>query len=628
MLAGTSLVRSRWDLGPEDLPHKVCCLISLSLFMNLFLPRREPAVKQTFASSHLRTPGLFTHCTTVREMLLHALDTPFRWCARLNPLQVSDSRTHTATTHDAERPAKKRRTDMSSISSPNSGMEGMSHLALATPPPTPSCTPPATVTLEWKDVPLDAHINRSRIFTQTHVLARNKSAHVYATSSRGFQREMPPTKRTRPALRQRRHSVDVLAFPPREAEVVFVEFEPVAVRFHETDEPIQREPVTSFPDARRYRMLERETDHWWPPVHGNNGDKKYLQLPKSSLSNREYSTITALDLPNCWFADSILDVALEMISLARNAESHGICIANSGTSQCLLLAGMQGDTDGDNTGMEEYKKMLENNNWIFIPINDGMLASDSSVTQGSHWSFLAVDRLHKVAHYVDSLFVIDPGYQQLATIIAQGVGNILGEKYRVRIEFRTPNQWRHNSLDLRDGYDRGPCGPFVVTMIEQYVKEIVRHRNMGQENDMQLNLRWTHPETFRRIFNSLKVRYQISDLMARLKIKLEANRYRNEHDAVALAGLENIVEVIADQEPLFGPQVESIGDAWPSRSPSHEEESESDSTLVEEVDPQSSVREDDFELDNNEDDWSDIKQDPATRVEYSPLKDDAPSHKP
>ncbi len=75
-----------------------------------------------------------------------------------------------------------------------------------TPPTAPSATQPQ----EWRVVKVDAHRNRSRIFTRTRVIARYKSARLYAISSRRFGREWPPTKRTRPALRQRRHSVDVV----------------------------------------------------------------------------------------------------------------------------------------------------------------------------------------------------------------------------------------------------------------------------------------------------------------------------------------------------------------------------------------------------------------------------------
>jgi len=466
---------------------------------------------------------------------------------------------------------------------------------------------------------MNALTNRSRIFTQTHVIARHKTAQVYATSSRGFQRELPPTRQTRPALRQRRHSVDVVTVDywprelcgwPDEEDVAVpsmpIQFEPAQRRCLELDEPIQREPVAAFPVARRYRMLDRAQNHHYPPAYGPHADDTYLELPKSSLSNRDARTITALSLPDGWFADNILDVALELISLEIDAESHEICIANSLMAQCLFIPGL-GDSDGNNyAGMAEYKKMFENKKWIFIPINDGILEKDATSTQGAHWSFIAVNRRDRVAHYVDSLFSKNWKYQDLAGTIATGLGNILGEEYDFRVEYHAPDQWAHNSYDDSRGWDMGPCGPFVVTMINLYVQEIIRVRNAGLEDALSLRIGDGYGEIFRHLFDSFRVRCNIVERLARLKIKLEADRLTSQHDAIVLAGLGDSVEVIDDQQPLFDDLVQVL---------------EEDAATSGTESAASPIREDDFESDDLEDEWRNGEPQSDTRAKYDSPED-------
>jgi hypothetical protein len=392
-----------------------------------------------------------------------------------------------------------------------------------------------------------------------------------------------------------------------------VQFEPVQGRCLETDEPIQREPVAAFPNARRYRMLDREAFHWWPPADGSHAGETYLELPKSSISNREYCTIAVLSYPDGWFADNVLDVVLEMISLQHDAESHEICIANSLMGQCLYFPGL-GDLDGNNfAGMAEYKKLFETKKWIFIPINDGMVEKDTSSSQGAHWSFIAVNRRDQVAHYVDSLFSADWRYQDLAHTIAKGLGNILGEQYEFTVEYNAPGQWEHNMYNGSRGWDVGPCGPFVVIMIKIYVEAIIQARNIGQEDCLGLQLGHGFGERFRQRFDSLRVRCDIVESMARLKVRIDADRLTGQHDAAALAGLEDTAEVIDDQQPLFDKPARIFFEGEVDEG-MMEQDSETDSST-------SPILEVDFDSDDLEDEWRIEKLDSDSRIEYGPFED-------
>jgi hypothetical protein len=465
---------------------------------------------------------------------------------------------------------------------------------------------------------------RERPFVKTRAIAYHSTATFCVLSSRGFSRELPPTRQTRPALRQRRHSVDILLTRPfdgkrktvpsdskslyghleNKGEEILSNFEPLYVLSRETDEPIPREPFVHFPDARRHRMLDRERHHHYPP----RDEETYLELLKSSLSNNEFRTITVLHYPDGWFADNVLDVALEMVSLEYNADSHNIFIANSLMGQCLYGPGVEGDVDGNNfAGMDEYKRMFENKQWIFIPINDGMVARDTSIAQGAHWSFVAVNRRDLIAHYVDSLYVRDWRYQQLANAIVRGLGNILNEEYEFTIEIYTPHQWYDNKYDNYHGHDVGPCGPFVVTMIKEYVAEIVHHREngLGELSDLYITPRWSRG--FRQIFNSFDVRVDITVHMARLKIKLNADRLADQHDAVVLAGLGNTIEVVHDQQPLFDRRVEEV------REGTYETDTDSSVSAI-------------LEDDSNSDDLQDIMW--TSLAKYKPSEDGAADNDP
>ncbi|KAF1958277.1 hypothetical protein CC80DRAFT_546516 [Byssothecium circinans] len=371
-------------------------------------------------------------------------------------------------------------------------------------------TPPPTITPEdgWKPVATDAHDGRSQIYSRTRRIYRTWSYRArLLMTSRGLDSGVyAPTQRTRPSLHNRRYSIEVLPdHGPDPDYNLWLGLAPIKHR--ETDEPIARAPNEPFPDQRRYKELGRVLDHCFPRIEG-----MFIELPKRSLTNEDFLTILMSDHPwEAWWRDSILDVALEMLSLRYNVEAYGIGIESSVTAQVLYWPGIEDDTSGnDYAGLSEYKSMFEDKKWIFIPINDGYVEKDGSSTHGAHWSLIAVDRVHLIAHYVDSLFVGNYYYRKVASIIATGLGRILGEEYKFSPEMYTPNQWTHNTFN---GNDSGPCGPFVVTMIKHYVCHIIAN----QPGDIRLSIERGFAPYFERHFNSCDVRYDVGWQLAVLK---------------------------------------------------------------------------------------------------------------
>jgi hypothetical protein len=166
--------------------------------------------------------------------------------------------------------------------------------------------------------------------------------------------------------------------------------------------------------------------------------------------------------------------------------------------------------------------MFASASWIFIPINDAYIETDTTTTQGSHWSLVAVDRNRDIAHYVDSLMVRDERYQIVAEWTAYGLGRLLDEEYDFNPEFETPHQWDHNRYNGHSGDDFGPCGPFVVTMVEQYVRNIIRKSVHGQADNIYLEIGDKYHDHFKQLFNSYDVRVRVALDMQEAKANREA----------------------------------------------------------------------------------------------------------
>jgi hypothetical protein len=424
-------------------------------------------------------------------------------------------------------------------------------------PKTPSASPPVGRT-RWglRNSPnlRSTHEARFRVFKQTRSLSRHKTAQTYITSLRGYQCKLPPTRPTRPALRHRRHSIDVTTvddysfsyeeFTEENDHAVPsmpVSFEPVpTVGFlnREMDEPTLREPTIQLPDPRRYEELNLLCN--FPPLN----DEKYLEVGDSSITNAEFHLIPELAGTNSWFTDNILDVALEMVRLEYETDSHEIAITVSTAVQLLYMAGVGLGTEG----MDHYKESSKDKKWIFLPINDGL-----DGTTPTHWSLLVVNRHDYTAHYVDSLYP-DSGYHvENGQHVAKGLGILLDEEYQFVVEEYAPNQKMHNTHKIwRDGVklgeDAGPCGPFVVTMTKIYIQEITLAEGYCHAD---LYLAFDFPSRFRHLFNSYLVRQDIQNKMAELKKKLMARELTAAHDAVVLAGQEDVEMADAQWEPLF-----------------------------------------------------------------------------
>lgn len=437
-----------------------------------------------------------------------------------------------------------------------------------TPPPTPKMrTPPITRPHASSNVSKGDHYAKRRIHKQTRPFARYKSSHAYITSSRGFHRELPPMQAMQPAPSRRRYSADVITkglqdephmtfLPDSKDDAVATaptSFSTLPKSSYETDEPVSREPVASFPNPRRYHELVNIGQHLDPP----KDDGTYLELQKSSLTNEDFWSIIDLNFPNVWFRDTVLDAGLEIVSLRYNVEKHKIAIANSLTAQLLFGIGAASDVgDNDYSEYAEYKRLFENKEWIFVPVNNGMLEQDAADIRGNHWSLIAIDRRNKIAHYVDSLYIRNDRFIELAHTLATGIGRLLGDVYLFVPEQWSPHQWDHNKYKNAFGPDRGPCGPFVVTMVALSVQVIIQRRERRAEADFGMTISQGFPEEFHRLFDSFEVRLYIGRMMVFIKTRQEAKALKAIYDAEVRPTLDS-VEVVDEVEESLSELVQS-----------------------------------------------------------------------
>ncbi|KAF2637266.1 hypothetical protein P280DRAFT_483145 [Massarina eburnea CBS 473.64] len=468
---------------------------------------------------------------------------------------------------------------------PEMGGEHIDPPAVVVHPPTPS-PPPESLKRAWEQVATDAHDRRSQVFPKTRAVLRYKNSRMYLMSSRGAEREnYAPTQQTRPPLLKRRYSIDALPFPKKKKlsnyesynrrtdcvdQRVRHDFEtlpffpvalmPLPAAPREMEEPVSRAPSAAFPTVCRYPELTHAT--WVGNVRFDH--RTFIDLPKSCLSNTDFRVILDHNGPDAWWSDPILDAALELISLRYNVEEHKIFIASSLIGQILYPAGIgeEDETGVSYVGLSEYRTMMEDKHWIFIPINDGYTEQDASVTRGNHWSLIVVDRIHRVAHYVDSLWVKDYGYQNTAYTIAAGVGRVLGEGYHFSPEVYTPHQWRNNSFKG----DSGPCGPFVVTMIKQYVCQIIS-TPPALRGELSFSLPREYQFFFEKVFDSRQVRLDVHWALIFLKKRQWSEKEMVHFDAKVLDGSN--VELVEKPRMMFNATAQcSKAPEWQIMEPS------------------------------------------------------------
>lgn len=395
----------------------------------------------------------------------------------------------------------------------------------------------------WIPIPTEAHDDVACVFNQTRSITGMRTQQMEVLASRGFSRAMPPTCKTKPSMLARRYTIDAFCYSnenERRSRPQIAILSPV----REMEEPLLPSTKYPLPVPLRYHSLSKPAYFCFP----ERDEETFLELEKALITNDDFLTIMELTYPHAWFRDSVLDAALEIVATESRAADNEIGIASSMVSQVLNFIAESNDISGE----VEYKNMLSNKKWIFVPINDGTGQIAQTLEGGSHWSLLAVDRVRGTAHYIDSLYSDKEDYQRMGYTTALGLGNLLGEKYDFYVEHWSPDQWVNNAYTGTDeekyfGWDAGPCGPFVVSMISELVDSILVPKAAGKEEIISFRLNENVPEWFGKRFNSFRTRGQIQYALACRRMEAAARQCCREHDAAALAGVRDVQ--ILDEYP-------------------------------------------------------------------------------
>lgn len=307
-------------------------------------------------------------------------------------------------------------------------------------------------------------------------------------------------------------------------------------RKHEEIELVLPNTTTlTFPTPHRYIDFNRRLA-CWPP----SNDDIYLELDIATISNNEFLHMTDTVGAERWMRDGGLDMALTVLSRDYHCSRSKIGIASSVDSQVCRYP--------DPGGKEEYASRFSDKNWIFMPVNDGMLGVVNDGINGVHWSVVALDRVHKTAHYFDSLFVNHLPYVQLATDVSIGMLRLLDENPQVwhfSAEKWSPHQYRDNQCD----FDEGACGPFVYAMVETVVEHIHYFQQDSNEQNCRLGLTRMFRDRFASQFHSYNVRRSMQSRIADAKMRSTADRLSSAHDRRAIAGED--VELLSEPALIF-----------------------------------------------------------------------------
>jgi hypothetical protein len=405
----------------------------------------------------------------------------------------------------------------------------------------------------------DTHFKRSRIYNRTKASIRQHTGTMLIHASRGFQRDgMVPTQQfvstEQPAVRRRRYSVDVIVDGWNKAEPVRLRngdddvclpdtlapaLLPLHTEIEEMDIPIPRQLVVSLPTPSRFWELSRPLY-----IPSWNDTITYLELENSSLSNEDYRTIPMYDNEESWWRDNILNVALELLSRRYRCKENSIEITNSFITQLMYQVGRNGDVDGNNfANYKNEKERFANKKWIFLPINDGI--ADYGAYGGTHWSFLVVNRIDGIAHYVDSLFINKQKQHLIAFRVMRGLSSLIKQKLTFEVEWESPNQYANNLFPIDDG----ACGPFVYFMIKHFTEAIRDAQKEGLEDRVDLSLDEDFPGRIGRLFHSKDVRWAVAFAIANEKRKVDAKPVAARHNAFVMVGLENIALIEGENTP-------------------------------------------------------------------------------
>ncbi|CAA9958961.1 Peptidase C48 domain containing protein [Pyrenophora teres f. maculata] len=422
--------------------------------------------------------------------------------------------------------------------------------------PTPSSIQTTSSRASWSpgvsQDAISAHYKRAKgIYGKTRYLMRTCTNRMSLVASRGFQRGSLPTRRTRPPLRKRRYSVDVNTVQHWTEQNFLQDHTMLDVQRqnHETDPvPLSTTVTDPVPNPFRYPVLSSRYHYNFPQFN----EDVYLRLGDAVLETDAYGHIGLTDGSyEAWMTGDSLDMAMEVLRRDEQCHAHGIAIANSAVAQICYFAHMSDDSSPQE--YKEYKIQYEDKRWIFIIINDAIGGFETDIDQGSHWSFIAMDREGKTVHYYDSMEAHEYGTnynREMGQNVGAGMLKILGEdtySWKFVPEYLTPNQNYHN----RSTSDGGACGPFVFKMMQYLIRQTIYWQSFGRS--FPLGLESGFPLWFRdNHFDSRQIRREIQTSIARWKAIVEGIHLANIHDQAFLLD-EDVVLGYAPVETFWYP---------------------------------------------------------------------------
>ncbi|KAL7772520.1 hypothetical protein CFE70_002479 [Pyrenophora teres f. teres 0-1] len=318
---------------------------------------------------------------------------------------------------------------------------------------------------------------------------------------------------------------------------------------HETDPvPLSTTVTDPVPNPFRYPVLSSRYHYNFP----QSNEDIYLRLGDAVLETDAYGHIGLTDGSyEAWMTGDSLDMAMEVLRRDEQCHAHGIAIANSAVAQICYFAHMSDDSSPQE--YKEYKIQYEDKRWIFIIINDAIGGFETDIDQGSHWSFIAMDREGKTVHYYDSMEAHEYGTnynREMGQNVGAGMLKILGEdtySWKFVPEYLTPNQNHHN----RSTSDGGACGPFVFKMMQYLIRQTIYWQSFGRS--FPLGLESGFPLWFRdNHFDSRQIRREIQTSIARWKAIVEGIHLANIHDQNVLLD-EDVILGYAPVETFWYP---------------------------------------------------------------------------
>ncbi|ORY12523.1 hypothetical protein BCR34DRAFT_587151 [Clohesyomyces aquaticus] len=190
-----------------------------------------------------------------------------------------------------------------------------------------------------------------------------------------------------------------------------------------------------------------------------------------------------------WLRDNVIGVAFELISRSRECKENHIEVANPMVSQVLHSVWREHDEGvRDLAYFKTEFDRFQDKYWIFLPTNDAYGSDDATETVGKHWSLIAYNRVKGTAHYIDSMWDENDVSQAITGLhVVEGLSLLLSEEFNFQIESETPNQYLQNQCKE----DIGPCGPFIIAMVDHYILAIketnahddVEDQDFGIEED-------------------------------------------------------------------------------------------------------------------------------------------------